>query len=68
MTDCKSMWLCLVGIGAAIVLLIALYAGFVLGPNFLVKKPIKSEKTALLQSSTKNLSELTLNRKVGIKA
>lgn len=68
MTDCKSMWLCLVGIGAAIVLLIALYAGFVLGPNFLVKKPIKSEKTALLQGSTKNLSELTLNRKVGIKA
>ena len=67
MTDCKSMWLCLVGIGAAIILLIALYAGFVIGPNFLVKKPIKSDKTAVSHSSSKNLDALTINKKVGIK-
>ncbi len=67
MTDCKSMWLCLVGIGAAIILLIALYAGFVIGPNFLVEKPIKSDKTAVLHSSSKNLDALTINKKAGIK-
>ena len=46
MLECKSMWLCIVGIGTAIILLIALYAGFVIGPTFLVnKKPEVQEKT-----------------------
>jgi len=47
MLECKSMWLCVVGIGIAIILLIALYAGFVIGPTFLVnKKPEIQEKVS----------------------
>ncbi len=46
MLECKSMWLCVVGIGIAVILFIALYAGFVIGPTFLVnKKPEIQEKT-----------------------